>query len=167
MNVSPCGCPKTLIGCKHLWRCLISGRSSDLDLRESRRPLAKGVPCPPPPKKIRTPVFPQFGACPDFCRDTLRNRSGSVSRKFWVALSNVSRFFSGHPLKSCVHEGVAFSGAYLVACMFHFPMLRQERTCTQCPQINCDVATSDKIGWPLFRIIVATGLDFQNGKEQF
>ena len=91
-------------------------RGSDLEsveLRESRRPLAEGVPCPPPTEKIRTPIFPQFGACPDFsCRDTLRNRSGSVSRKFWVAplaknqdtiLPAVSRrvpiFFSGHPLK--------------------------------------------------------------------
>ena len=66
------------------WR--VSGPGS-VELRESRRPRAEGVPCPPPlTEKIRTPIFLQFGACPDFsCRDTLRTRSGSVSRKFWVA----------------------------------------------------------------------------------
>ena len=58
-----------------------------VERRESRRPHVEGGPMPPPPaEKIRTPIFLQFGACPDFsCRDTLRTRSGSVSRKFWVA----------------------------------------------------------------------------------
>ena len=49
-------------------------------------PAQRGSHAPLPTEKIRTPFFQQFGACPDFsCQDTLRTRSGSVSRKFWVA----------------------------------------------------------------------------------
>ena len=181
---------------------------------------------PPPTEKIRTPIFPQFGACPDFsCRDTLRNRSGSVSRKFWVAplaknqdtiLPAVSRrvpiFFSGHPLKPQRErvpkisgnpplrgrvqgaEGLqVFSGAvssgqlkYAVHIPRNFSHVTAGNlilTCTKCPrQINCDVATScylliqsnknRKRRWIiqnglLHVLILATGFDFQNGKEQF
>ena len=178
---------------------------------------------PPPTEKIRTPIFLQFGACPDFsCRDTLRTRSGSVSRKFWVAplaknqdtiLPAVSRrvpiFFQETAAGVCPENfgyppppfrggsrGVRGSrcspGLFLLVSsntpfillkFFHVTGGGLILKCTKCSrQINCDVATScyllfqnnknRKRRWiiqnGLLNVsILATGFDFQNGKEQF
>ena len=86
-----------------VWR---GSKLESFELRESRRPLAEGVPCPPPTEKNQDTNFPAVRGVSRFsCRDTVRNRSGSVSRKFWVAplaknqdtilpaVRGVSRFF--------------------------------------------------------------------------
>ena len=204
-------------------------RGADLEsveLKESRRPLAEGVPCPPPPKKIKTPIFPQFGACPDFlvgapsetaagvCPENFGSPpSQKIRTPFFLQFRGVSRFFfSGHPLKPQRErvpkisgnpplrgrvqgaEGLqVFSGAvssdqlkYAVHIPRNFSHVTAGNlifTCTKCPrQINCDVATScylliqnnknRKCRWIILNgllnvLILATGFDFQNGKEQF
>ena len=68
-------------------------------------PAQRGSHAPPPPtEKIRTPIFLQFGACPDFFLSGTPSEpaAGSVSRKFWVApLAKKSGHHSLHSFEAC------------------------------------------------------------------
>ena len=77
-----------------------------VELRESRRPLAEGVPCPPPPKKSGHQFSRSSGRVPIFLVGTPSETAAGVrplAKNQDTILSAVSRrvpiFFSGHPLK--------------------------------------------------------------------